>query len=153
MSGELAGIRTQDPRLKRALLYLLSYELVLLKKPADAGDEKPQWVKRMKTYPLPTIRSISLPQSHLQPNPARRVQPGGRAGTGCYFEILGNRAARTPSKLKRNQFLQPVPKVYPHETCIVASMCPSVTSLIPECLLTAPHDLRPFNQRNTMLIR
>jgi hypothetical protein len=26
-SGELAGIRTQDPRLKRALLYLLSYEL------------------------------------------------------------------------------------------------------------------------------
>ena len=28
MSGELAGIRTQDPRLKRALLYLLSYELV-----------------------------------------------------------------------------------------------------------------------------
>jgi rhomboid protease GluP len=26
--GELAGIRTQDPRLKRALLYLLSYELV-----------------------------------------------------------------------------------------------------------------------------
>ena len=27
--GELAGIRTQDPRLKRALLYLLSYELVL----------------------------------------------------------------------------------------------------------------------------
>jgi hypothetical protein len=28
MSGELAGIRTQDPRLKRALLYQLSYELV-----------------------------------------------------------------------------------------------------------------------------
>ena len=27
MSGELAGIRTQDPRLKRALLYQLSYEL------------------------------------------------------------------------------------------------------------------------------
>ncbi len=27
MYGELAGIRTQDPRLKRALLYLLSYEL------------------------------------------------------------------------------------------------------------------------------
>ena len=27
MCGELAGIRTQDPRLKRALLYLLSYEL------------------------------------------------------------------------------------------------------------------------------
>ena len=27
-SGELAGIRTQDPRLKRALLYQLSYELV-----------------------------------------------------------------------------------------------------------------------------
>jgi hypothetical protein len=27
--GELAGIRTQDPRLKRALLYLLSYELSL----------------------------------------------------------------------------------------------------------------------------
>ena len=27
-SGELAGARTQDPRLKRALLYLLSYELV-----------------------------------------------------------------------------------------------------------------------------
>ena len=26
--GELAGIRTQDPRLKRALLYQLSYELV-----------------------------------------------------------------------------------------------------------------------------
>jgi hypothetical protein len=25
--GELAGIRTQDPRLKRALLYQLSYEL------------------------------------------------------------------------------------------------------------------------------
>jgi len=25
--GELAGARTQDPRLKRALLYLLSYEL------------------------------------------------------------------------------------------------------------------------------
>jgi hypothetical protein len=28
MSGELAGARTQDPRLKRALLYQLSYELV-----------------------------------------------------------------------------------------------------------------------------
>ena len=28
MGGELAGIRTQDPRLKRALLYQLSYELV-----------------------------------------------------------------------------------------------------------------------------
>ena len=28
LSGEPAGIRTQDPRLKRALLYLLSYELV-----------------------------------------------------------------------------------------------------------------------------
>jgi hypothetical protein len=27
MSGELAGARTQDPRLKRALLYQLSYEL------------------------------------------------------------------------------------------------------------------------------
>ena len=27
LAGELAGIRTQDPRLKRALLYLLSYEL------------------------------------------------------------------------------------------------------------------------------
>ena len=27
LSGELAGIRTQDPRLKRALLYQLSYEL------------------------------------------------------------------------------------------------------------------------------
>jgi hypothetical protein len=27
LCGELAGIRTQDPRLKRALLYLLSYEL------------------------------------------------------------------------------------------------------------------------------
>ena len=27
-NGELAGIRTQDPRLKRALLYQLSYELV-----------------------------------------------------------------------------------------------------------------------------
>ncbi len=27
MSGELAGNRTQDPRLKRALLYQLSYEL------------------------------------------------------------------------------------------------------------------------------
>ncbi len=27
MSGELAGTRTQDPRLKRALLYQLSYEL------------------------------------------------------------------------------------------------------------------------------
>jgi hypothetical protein len=27
VSGELAGIRTQDPRLKRALLYQLSYEL------------------------------------------------------------------------------------------------------------------------------
>ena len=27
MRGELAGIRTQDPRLKRALLYQLSYEL------------------------------------------------------------------------------------------------------------------------------
>jgi hypothetical protein len=26
-SGELAGNRTQDPRLKRALLYQLSYEL------------------------------------------------------------------------------------------------------------------------------
>jgi hypothetical protein len=26
-SGELAGTRTQDPRLKRALLYQLSYEL------------------------------------------------------------------------------------------------------------------------------
>jgi hypothetical protein len=28
-AGELAGIRTQDPRLKRALLYHLSYELAL----------------------------------------------------------------------------------------------------------------------------
>jgi hypothetical protein len=28
--GELAGARTQDPRLKRALLYQLSYELTLL---------------------------------------------------------------------------------------------------------------------------
>ena len=28
VGGELAGIRTQDPRLKRALLYQLSYELV-----------------------------------------------------------------------------------------------------------------------------
>lgn len=28
LNGELAGIRTQDPRLKRALLYQLSYELV-----------------------------------------------------------------------------------------------------------------------------
>jgi hypothetical protein len=28
MNGELAGARTQDPRLKRALLYQLSYELV-----------------------------------------------------------------------------------------------------------------------------
>ena len=28
MSGELAGARTQDPRLKRAMLYQLSYELV-----------------------------------------------------------------------------------------------------------------------------
>src|ERR1700690_2465800 len=28
MSGEPAGTRTQDPRLKRALLYQLSYELV-----------------------------------------------------------------------------------------------------------------------------
>jgi hypothetical protein len=27
LNGELAGIRTQDPRLKRALLYQLSYEL------------------------------------------------------------------------------------------------------------------------------
>ena len=27
--GELAGIRTQDPRLKRALLYQLSYELAI----------------------------------------------------------------------------------------------------------------------------
>jgi hypothetical protein len=27
-NGELAGARTQDPRLKRALLYQLSYELV-----------------------------------------------------------------------------------------------------------------------------
>ena len=27
LNGELAGDRTQDPRLKRALLYLLSYEL------------------------------------------------------------------------------------------------------------------------------
>ncbi len=27
LSGELAGARTQDPRLKRALLYQLSYEL------------------------------------------------------------------------------------------------------------------------------
>jgi hypothetical protein len=27
LCGELAGIRTQDPRLKRALLYQLSYEL------------------------------------------------------------------------------------------------------------------------------
>jgi hypothetical protein len=27
MSGELGGIRTHDPRLKRALLYQLSYEL------------------------------------------------------------------------------------------------------------------------------
>jgi hypothetical protein len=27
MGGELAGDRTQDPRLKRALLYQLSYEL------------------------------------------------------------------------------------------------------------------------------
>jgi hypothetical protein len=26
--GELAGIRTQDPRIKSALLYQLSYELV-----------------------------------------------------------------------------------------------------------------------------
>ena len=28
-AGELAGIRTQDPRIKSALLYRLSYELVL----------------------------------------------------------------------------------------------------------------------------
>ena len=28
VGGELAGTRTQDPRLKRALLYQLSYELV-----------------------------------------------------------------------------------------------------------------------------
>src|SRR5580658_2569385 len=28
LNGELAGTRTQDPRLKRALLYQLSYELV-----------------------------------------------------------------------------------------------------------------------------
>ncbi len=27
-SGELAGIRTQDPRIKSALLYQLSYELL-----------------------------------------------------------------------------------------------------------------------------
>jgi hypothetical protein len=40
-NGELAGIRTQDPRLKRALLYLLSYELVLRKSSGFApGREK-----------------------------------------------------------------------------------------------------------------
>jgi hypothetical protein len=41
--GELAGIRTQDPRLKRALLYLLSYELVQGRffKTTIAGAEAP----------------------------------------------------------------------------------------------------------------
>jgi hypothetical protein len=33
LHGELAGDRTQDPRLKRALLYQLSYELALFKLP------------------------------------------------------------------------------------------------------------------------
>ena len=32
MFGELAGARTQDPRLKRAMLYQLSYELVPFQK-------------------------------------------------------------------------------------------------------------------------
>ena len=36
LNGELAGARTQDPRLKRALLYLLSYELVYIFSRNDA---------------------------------------------------------------------------------------------------------------------
>ena len=42
MGGELAGIRTQDPRLKRALLYQLSYELVQGRSfKTNTGDELP----------------------------------------------------------------------------------------------------------------
>ena len=43
--GELAGARTQDPRLKRALLYQLSYELVqaAVSKLPQKRDESSGW--------------------------------------------------------------------------------------------------------------
>ena len=54
--GELAGIRTQDPRLKRALLYQLSYEL-----------SHPAWFPfSVPTFPRPTklATAASQPRFH-----------------------------------------------------------------------------------------
>ena len=50
--GELAGIRTQDPRLKRALLYQLSYELAV----TTASFKLPQWPVRHARLEPPELR-------------------------------------------------------------------------------------------------
>ena len=46
LHGELAGARTQDPRLKRALLYQLSYELTGIPATSKLTQKsQPEWLQ------------------------------------------------------------------------------------------------------------
>ena len=82
MSGELGAVRTHDPRLKRALLYQLSYELAecrYLK--VNTG---PSVKKRRLTVVQVVLDSNLGSRIHHPKYPLKRISPPDFPGQSCF---------------------------------------------------------------------
>ena len=81
-SGELAGTRTQDPRLKRALLYQLSYELTSF----NSGDRRVEFYSVLRFSRLLALAAILATLSRMRngmPGFMRSLQCVRQASVWC----------------------------------------------------------------------